>query len=270
MRTAGQKMTNKIKSYLEMGRELISSLLFPARCPVCDEILEPEDVKKGIHPACENKLYPILGAVCMHCGRPIGGDNPFSKEYEYESTKEYCYDCVAKGYDKQSSIRQAKALYLYKGAIKTSMYRLKYSNKREYARFFAKYAVKRYGAWMRRMGIEVIVPVPMYLPKQKKRGYNQAECFANEISKRIAIPTDVNMVRRVMDTAPQKGLGEKQRKNNLKNAFQKGKNVVQYSCAMVVDDIYTTGSTAEAVAQELIKQGTHRVYLMTICIGGDM
>lgn len=270
MPTAGQKMTNKIKKYLEISRELISSLFFPARCPVCDEILEPEEIEQGIHSACKNKLYPILGAVCMHCGRPIGDYNPSNKESEYESTREYCYDCIAKCYDRRSNIRQAKALYLYKGAMKTSMYRFKYSNKREYASFFAKQVAKRYGTWMQRMGIEVIVPVPMYSRKQKKRGYNQAESFAKEISKCTAIPTDANLVRRVMDTAPQKGLGEKQRKNNLKNAFQSGKNVVQYNCAMVVDDIYTTGSTAEAVAHELIKQGTHRVYLMTVCIGGDM
>lgn len=270
MRTAGQKMMNKIKRCLEIGRELISSLFFPMRCPVCDEILEPEEIRKGIHSACENKLYPILGAVCMHCGRPIGDYNPSNKESEYESTREYCYDCAAKGYDRNSSIRQAKALYLYKGAVKNTMYRFKYSNKREYATFFAKQAVERYGVWMKRMGIEVIVPVPMYPMKQKKRGYNQAECFAKEISKHMGIPSNVNLVCRNMDTAPQKGLGEKQRKNNLKNAFQSGKNVVQYNCAMVVDDIYTTGSTAEAVAQELIKQGTRRVYLMTVCIGGDM
>lgn len=113
------------------------------------------------------------------------------------------------------------------------------------------------------------MPVPMYLPKQRKRGYNQAESFARELSRLAEVPVNTGVVRRVIDTAPQKGLDEKQRKNNLKNAFQKGKNVVQYSCAMVVDDIYTTGSTAEAVARELIKQGTHRVYLLTICIGGD-
>ena len=270
MPTAGQKMMNKIKKYVEIGRELISSLLFPARCPVCDEILEPEEKEKGIHSACKNKLYPILGAVCMHCGRPLGVDNPSKVESEYENTREYCYDCVSKGYDRGSNIRQAKALYLYKGAVKTSMYRFKYSNKREYAAFFAKQAAGRYGPWMRRMGIDVIVPVPMYSIKQKKRGYNQAECFAKEISKCTAIPTNENLVCRTIDTAPQKGLGAQQRKNNLKNAFQSGKNVVQYNCAMVVDDIYTTGSTAEAVAQELIKQGTHRVYLMTVCIGGDM
>jgi len=89
------------------------------------------------------------------------------------------------------------------------------------------------------------------------------------LSKLTGIPTEENIVIRVKDTVPQKGLGELQRKNNLKNAFHSEKNVVQYRCVMVVDDIYTTGSTAEAVARELIKKGAHKVYLMTICIGED-
>lgn len=281
MLTAGQKTTNKILTWVKRGRDAIASLLFPPRCPVCDEILEPEETEKGIHLACESKLYPIYGAVCMHCGRPLTERNPrqdqdtIQTEYFYDSTREYCYDCVKKGYVARSTaeacshIAQGKALYLYKGAIKTTMYRLKYSNKQEYARFFAKQAVEKYGDWMKQRGVDVIVPVPMYLPKQRRRGYNQAESFAKELAELTGIPVDSSQVYRVTDTTPQKALDYNQRKNNLKNAFQKGENVVQYNCAMVVDDIYTTGSTAQAVAQELIKQGTHRVYLLTVCIGGD-
>ena len=260
MRTAGQKMTNKIKDWFEICREHLCSLLFPERCPVCDEILEPEEKEIGIHPACKSKLYPVKGAVCMHCGRPFGDINP----------KEYCYECVRKGYDRQSCITQAKALYLYKGVIKTAMYRFKYSNKREYARYFAHVAEWGYGKWLRQTGIEAIVPVPMYRGKQRKRGYNQAESFARELSKITGVPVKTNLVKRIVDTKPQKGLDEKERRNNLKNAFQKSEFVVQYRCVLVVDDIYTTGATAEAVAHELIKLGVYRVYLLTVCTGGGM
>jgi predicted amidophosphoribosyltransferase len=86
----------------------------------------------------------------------------------------------------------------------------------------------------------------------------------------MEIPVDTRLVYRVVDTKPQKGLSESNRKNNLKNAFQKGESVVQYRCAIVVDDIYTTGVTAEAVAYELIKRGIRRVYFMAVCIGEEM
>lgn len=208
----------------------------------------------------------------MHCGRPLGQRNPKQKNLilEAESTYEYCHECVRKQYHRRSYITQAKSLYLYSGAIKQTMYRFKYSNKREYAHFFARQAMMQHAKWLKHIGAEAIIPVPMYKSKQKKRGYNQAESFAKELSQLSNIPCQTNLVQRVRNTIPQKGLSEIERKNNLEKAFQISKNVVQYGCVIVVDDIYTTGSTAEAVAQELIKRGTHRVYLLTICIGGDM
>ena len=57
-----------------MCGELLSSLLFPPRCVLCDEILSPEEAEKRIHKTCESKLYPIIGPVCMHCVRPIRND----------------------------------------------------------------------------------------------------------------------------------------------------------------------------------------------------
>lgn len=304
----GQKMTKNKKSFYKMvkiGRELIGSLLFPPRCLVCDEILSPEEASKGIHSNCEKKLYPIEGATCMHCGRMLGRYSDYMEKnmvehLEHNSSAEYCFECKNKGYiptssfaisakktpqmntnksialekkriaQGQSYIMQGKSLYLYRGVIKQTMYRFKYSNRREYAKNFAKYAVKQYGDWIKRNHIQVIVPVPMYLPKQKKRGYNQAESFAGELSWLTGIPMDKNLIIRIKDTTPQKELNDTQRKNNLKNAFQNGKSIVQYSHVLVVDDIYTTGSTAQAVAKELIKQGVRHVYFMSICIGGDM
>ena len=309
-KTANKGTFAKVKYWLEKSRDLIASLLFPARCVVCDEILAPEELKKGIHLACENKLFPVEGAVCMHCGRPLGQiharetkqhrninkDTYVKDEKELpmylrmESNYEYCRECTRKGYvsvigndiyqkrrkyskenigdAEKSNITQAKSMYLYKGEIKKTMYRFKYANKREYAGYFAQKAVEKYGEWLHALAIDVIVPVPMYAKKQRQRGYNQAECFAEELSKRTGIPVHKNYIRRVKDTTPQKNLKDIERKNNLENAFQKTENIVQYNHVLVVDDIYTTGYTAEAIAKEL-KKGSHHIYLLSICIGGN-
>ena len=122
----------------------------------------------------------------MHCGRPLGQRNPKKKNLilETESTREYCHECLRKHYHRSSYITQAKSLYLYTGAIKQTMYRFKYSNKREYAEFFAKEAIKHHATWLKHVGVEAIIPVPMHKSKQKKRGYNQAEVFAKELSQR--------------------------------------------------------------------------------------
>ena len=246
---------------------------------MCDELLEPEELGQKIHSSCESKLKHITGVVCMQCGRPLENE-----------TAEYCYDCQrlwrqssvpvfgkkllksnsTPSLETYSPLQQGKALFLYQGPIKETMYRFKYSNKREYADYFAKIAVEKYADWIRSKGIQVIVPVPMYLPKQKKRGYNQAEAFAQALGRELELPVDTTLVKRVKDTTPQKELNDLERKNNLKSAFQRTKNIVQYSHILVVDDIYTTGSTAMAVAQALSETNQCRVYFLSICIGKGM
>lgn len=269
-------MTNKIivflKRIVDMGRQRLGFLLFPPRCPVCDGILEPEQFEKGIHSYCESKLFPICGAVCMHCGRPFPKNlqkNPQKKDNYFDnSVKEYCMECFKRGYAQEKNVvKKGKALYLYRGAIKKVMYRFKYSNKREYAAFFAKHAVDKY-PWL--FDVEAIIPVPMYSKKQKLRGYNQAEVFARTLSDLTEVPVDHELLLRVVDTTPQKGLDDMERKNNLKNAFQKGKSIVKYKKVLIVDDIYTTGATVETVAEELKGTGISQVYTLCICIGGEM
>ena len=109
----------------------------------------------------------------------------------------------------------------------------------------------------------------MYRNKQRVRGYNQAEVFARALSMELGIPLASNMVKRVRDTVPLKTLNPEERKNNLKNAFQTSKKIVQLEKVLLIDDIYTTGSTADAAADALHRSGVKDVYLLCICIGGE-
>ncbi len=256
MHTAGQKWMKKSSIFARL-KELCLGILFPQRCPVCDGILGPEYIGIGrVHDDCNGKLLPTGDCVCMHCGRPV------------KAGQEYCYDCSRK--DLTESFEQGKSLFLYRGPVRKTMYRFKYSNKREYALFFAEETWRVYRKWIEQKRIEVIVPVPMYVPKQRRRGYNQAECFAKALSKQSGLPVASGWVERIRDTAPQKELDDIQRKNNLKSAFHCEKNIVQYNRVLLVDDIYTTGSTADAVVEELKKNGVAEVYFLSICIGEGM
>lgn len=191
----------------------------------------------------------------MHCGRPVVAD-----------TVEYCYDC-SRNKSLTRSFTQGKSVFLYKGEMKKSLYRFKYAARREYADFYAKEALSKHARWIERIAPEVIIPIPMYAKKERKRGYNQAETFAKALSKRTGIVTQNNLVKRVKNTVPQKYLSDAERKNNLKNAFQTTENIVKYKKVLLVDDIYTTGSTAEAVTECLKAAGVKDVYFMSICIG---
>ena len=230
-------------------KEFLLSLLFPRHCPICDEVIL---YGEKICASCAKKLPYIKEPACKKCGKQLENER-----------QEYCGDCGRKVH----YFVQGKAVFSYRGGMKLSMYRFKYSDKREYADFFAEEAVKQYGAWIERRGIEVIVPVPMYAAKRRSRGYNQAEVFAKALGREIAVPVEKNLVKRVKNTIPQKSLNDKQRKDNLKGAFQVRTNIVKYKRVLLVDDIYTTGATIDAVGEVLKAIGVEEIYFLCICIG---
>lgn len=252
---------NHKKTYLWKHRLL--GIFYPPRCPVCDGLLEQEEavyehsgsaVFSGVHTCCTGKIPVVEGPVCMHCGRPVDGE-----------TREFCFDC---GRTIQNRcFRQGKALFLYQGQMKAMMYRFKYGGRQEYAAFFAYCTVRSYAAWLEKIQPEAILPVPMYRKKEKKRGYNQAAVFAKQLAELTGIPCILGGVRRIRDTRPMKNLNDIERKNNLKNAFQIENRIVKYNRVLVVDDIYTTGATADAVAGSLGEAGINTVYFLAICIG---
>ena len=125
----------------------------------------------------------------------------------------------------------------------------------------------RYEKWIRQKNVQLIVPVPLHKNRQKKRGYNQAELFARALGTRLNIPVCTNLLVRERNTVPQKELNDTERKNNLKNAFKITQNIVQLSCILLVDDIYTTGSTMDAIATVLKRAGYRDIYFICASIG---
>lgn len=193
----------------------------------------------------------------MHCGRPVLSD-----------LVEYCFDCEKKKKrGDEDTFFQGKSLLLYKGVVKQTMYRFKYSNKREYGTFFAELAMEQWGEWLFRCEIDAIVPVPMFRRKKRMRGYNQAEVFGRELAKYLRVPMDRNVVIRKKDTRPMKELNDIERENNLRNAFQIARDIVKYKKILLVDDIYTTGSTADEVSRVLLEAGVEKIYFLSICMG---
>ena len=224
-------------------------LIYPRRCPGCETILESGTTICG---KCYTKLTYITEPSCKKCGKPLENE-----------TAEYCYDCIRKNHAYDSG----KAVFAYQGVIKESLYRFKYSDKRDYAYFYAVETVERYGKWIRNRGIDGIVPIPLHRKRRRKRGYNQAELYARFLGELLDIPVHSKMLIRVENTRPQKNLNDAERKNNLKKAFKCRENIVQSKCILLVDDIYTTGSTIDAAAEELKSAGVQTVFFACVSIG---
>lgn len=225
-------------------------LLYPPRCPICTGILKKKE--KKVCPGCQKRL-PYIGQLrCMKCGKQL------SKEEE-----EYCLDCQKK----EHIFKQGIALWSYHKEVKNSVYRFKYKNKREYASAYANEISGIYKKMIFCWGIQAIIPIPLYEKKKKKRGYNQAEDLARELGKRLNLPIYTDILVRIRNTKPQKQLNDRERQKNLKKAFKVCPNSIKLSRVAIVDDIYTTGITADEAATCLLDAGVKEVYLILLCIG---
>lgn len=227
-----------------------AGLLFPRRCPVCQEAVEEKGER--ICDICRTRLPYIRGPVCLKCGKPL-----LSKE------QEYCGDCSRK----KRWTDCGRAPFLYDEVMRSSIAGYKYGGRREYAAFYAEEILKRYAKEMKGWKGEVFVPIPLHFSRKRKRGFNQAELLSEELSKRSGISTDAELLKRVKKTRVQKELNDQERLTNLKDAFSVRKGEVSYQNIILVDDIYTTGSTMDAAAKILKKHGAQKVYSVCICVG---
>ena len=225
----------------------ILDLIFPPICPVCNKIA----ISGRICPGCERKFSPVRGPLCEKCGKVV------------EEGERLCPDCSigAHLYD------EGCAAYEYDEYMSTSMYRFKYNGKREFSIWYASAMAARLSSKIRSWKPQVIIPVPVHKSRLKKRGYNQAALIARQLSQHLSIPVRDDLASRVTDTKVQKELGAASRQNNLKKAFNVTPNVVKYESVLIVDDIYTTGATIDALAGALKAAGVKKVYFATLCIG---
>lgn len=109
---------------------------------------------------------------------------------------------------------------------------------------------------------DFLVPVPLSKRRKNERGYNQAELLAYEISKHFNILVDKTVLIKVKDTLPQSMLSPKERKTNLDGAYKCTKDITGKRI-LIVDDVFTTGSTLEHCAKELIDSGASSVSAIT-------
>jgi len=243
-----KKKTREKVTFGKRVENKILSLLFPPRCPVCDE---PVSQKNGlVCPGCKKKLKPIVRPFCYKCGRPL-----------VSAETEFCFDC-----DKTDHrFEVGRALYVYED-VASGIYRFKYAKRREYAKFFGGEMAEKFMDFIRKTKAEALIPVPLSKQRMYKRGYNQSELLAYEISERTGVPVFDGFVVRVKDTVAQKGLNPAERQNNLKKAFKIARNDVKLSTIIIIDDIYTTGSTVDAVAGLLKKAGVQKIYVLALSI----
>lgn len=241
-----------------MALEDIKKFIFPSRCVLCDNVLPYGDKLRNEYLCddCREKLEYIKKPTCKKCGAMISSDKD-----------QYCVRCEREMHE---SFICGFGLLRYNDYVKESLHKIKYSRRKEYIDFYGKMLAKVYKERFRNINPECFVPVPIHSERLRERNFNQSSVLANVLSRELArydidIPVDENIIFRKKNTRVLNKLDDKDRKIELDDAFTTNDSS-HIEKVMIVDDIYTTGSTIEKVAKELKKSGIKEVYFVVVAV----
>ena len=151
------------------GGRLFLRLLYPVRCPFCDEIVP--GFENLVCDSCQKELTPIK-SYCMKCGKHV------------QQGEEYCDACR----EAPHSYSRGRCLFSYEGKVKKSIYRFKYGSRQEYAKAYAQLIAEEMGDFIQNCRADALLPVPLHIRRQQKRGYNQAALLAKALGSIYHIP----------------------------------------------------------------------------------
>ena len=195
---------------------------------------------------CESVLPRIDKNKCDHCGRVT-----------FYAVK-YCDSCVKRNINFDT----ARSVFDYVEPIDNLIKDFKYKGKRYLSEVFANELKNLY--YSEFITADAIVYVPMTEERLNERGYNQAGLIAKELGEILNLPVLDNAIRKTRETSRQANLNKDERRHNLSKTFTAYKKEVNGKNLLLVDDVLTTGATADIIAEYLKKKGAKTVTVLTI------
>jgi len=230
-------------------------IIYPPRCAFCGRFLTSSERRRPPGHMCNpclQALTPITHPLCPVCGMPFpslsGPDHP-------------CENCIRKRpwYDSM------RAPYLYAGPLINAIQRFKYNSETHLA--------SPLGSLLSRFAVSLVpnpegfmtVPVPLHKHRLRVRGFNQSLLLAKAVSSGIETPLDRLSFIRERDTESQTGLGRKERRKNVANAFSvTSRAIFNMKKVLLIDDVITTGYTFNECARTLKKAGALEVICLAL------
>jgi len=209
---------------------------------------------------CSATFLSVESPICSKCGIVF-------KSRQGEDR--VCGDCI----EAPKNYGMARSTGVYDQVLMSAIHCLKYKEKIQLALPLGTLLFNTFSRYWDKKRIDIIVPVPLHERKLRIRGFNPSfllvrnwpQIFEMLNGHLPAIPVDKDMLVRKKWTAPQAGLGRKERLQNIKNAFViNDTSKIEGKKILLVDDVYTTGATANECAKVLLKGGSRQVDVLTL------
>jgi ComF family protein len=238
--------------------EKLTELIFPHSiyCICCGNIID-ESRPYALCNDCMEHFRWANEKTCCKCGKLLSENN----------RKELCYNCQENihYFDRGFTCAQ------YGIYEKKVIFNLKYKRKTYLSKIIAEIMYDR--MLLEQIKYDIVIPVPIHWKRLKKRGFNQTELIAKYFVKLQNATLNSKCLVRTKQTDASKKLNPEERKLNLIDAFNINKYCIGYiegKNVLVIDDIYTTGATADAISKILKNAGVNKVYFLTFVAGGDL
>lgn len=222
-----------------MRQKLLSisqNLKIPSLCTLCNQFHQGH---LALCNFCIDLMTP-LGPACQYCAHPLPDAHLL-----------ICGHCIKK----RPHFDNAYIAYPFEEPLRGLLHQFKYHDGLYLTSFLCHLMMKALP--IEAQQAQCLIPVPMHPKKIKTRGFNQAAVLVNKLSKQINLPCNLFACEKIKDTLPQASLNSNERRRNLKHAFQA--RPMPYKHVILIDDLLTTGSTANELARTLKKTGVARV-----------
>lgn len=231
-----------MEALIRSGLRHVLDFALPARCAGCGEIVAEVH---SFCPDCWTKVEFLGESGCTTCGMPL------------EATEaDECGACLAV----PPRIQRTRSAVAYDELPRSIALRLKYGRKVALARTMARYM----RPFVADKQDAILVPVPLHRGRLWQRGFNQSALVASELARQTGLRSEPRLLRRTRHTPPLKGMSLRQRRKTVAGTFSVDASADLHGRTVVlVDDVLTTGSTANACARVLKKAGAERVELVS-------
>ena len=236
----------------QRAREATLSLFYPPHCAACGS-----DTPASVHlcGGCAAQVTRIEPPFCRVCSQPF--DGAITSEFT-------CANCAERTFHFDSAVTRLMS----RGVVRDFVHRFKYDRQ-----FFLRHPLADWAAEalederIVRQPFDFLVPVPLHSARRREREFNQAEAIAELLAKRTNVPV-YGALQRIRYTTTQTRLDRHERMENLRGAFRVlHPDRVQSRHLLLVDDVFTTGSTVDECARVLRQAGAASVRALTVARG---